>query len=98
MELCRIYNLCNTDYRCMLLQTYTLYNSVNENTPSAWNVSSNIGVQKDRNGNYKNFTIAYFVFEKVSPCGLYPPNEIVTFYDIEVCLLEVFMSDVLCAS
>lgn len=29
-------------------------------------------------------TAAYFVFEKDAPCGDYPPDEVVTFYDIEI--------------
>ncbi len=46
-----------------------------------------IKIQKDSKGNYKNYSIAYFPFEKTAPCGDYPPDEVVTFYDIQVRIL-----------
>ena len=33
---------------------------------------------------YKKYTIVYFVFEKEFPCGAYPPDGQVTFFDIKV--------------
>ena len=32
----------------------------------------------------KKFTVPYVVYEKAFPCNRYPPDEIVTFYDIKV--------------
>jgi hypothetical protein len=43
-----------------------------------------IPVQKDSNGVHKNFTVLYVVFEKLAPCYNYPPDQIVTFTDINV--------------
>ncbi len=43
----------------------------------------NIPIQK-KNGVFKNYSIAYFVFEKTAPCGDYPPDELVTFYDVVI--------------
>ena len=43
-----------------------------------------IPIQKDSAGNFKNYSIAYFVFEKTAPCGDYPPNKIVTFNDVRI--------------
>jgi len=62
-------------------QTYTMYHS---DLNITWSVVSNIEVQKQDNGDYKNFTIAYFVFEKVWACPQYPPNNQVTFFDIQI--------------
>jgi len=59
-------------------QTYTVYHS---DVTSGWSVTSNIAVQK-RAGDYKNYTIAYFVFEKPARCSQYPPDGKVTFFDI----------------
>jgi len=47
-------------------------------------VSSTIAIQKQSNGDYKEYTIAYFVFEKEARCDQYPPNNQVTFYDISI--------------
>eukprot|EP00744_Colponema_vietnamica_P012114 GILI01017009.1.p1 GENE.GILI01017009.1~~GILI01017009.1.p1 ORF type:complete len:267 (-),score=92.51 GILI01017009.1:107-907(-) len=38
-----------------------------------------VPVQTDNNGNYKNYSIAYVVFEKTAYCGDYPPEEQITF-------------------
>lgn len=43
----------------------------------------NIPIQK-KNGAFKNYSIGYFVFEKDAPCADYPPDEIVTFYDVVI--------------
>lgn len=64
-------------------QSYTVYHSdVND----GWSVTSNIRVQRKEFGHvYKNYTIIYFVFEKVfNDCSMYPSNGEVTFFDIEV--------------
>jgi len=41
-------------------------------------------VQQDGNGNYKNYTIAYVVYEKVADCVDYPPDGKVTFNNIKI--------------
>jgi hypothetical protein len=51
---------------------------------SGWNVTTVIPVQQASDGSYKNYTIIYFVMEKVFPCIMYPPNDQVLFYDILV--------------
>jgi hypothetical protein len=44
-----------------------------------------IKIQKDpATGDYKNYSIAYFVFEKTAPCRDYPPDQLVTFYDVKI--------------
>lgn len=62
-------------------QSYTIYHNVSGST--TWEVSTNIKVQK-KNKEFKNYTIAYFVYEKVAPCGDYPPDGIVTFTNIRM--------------
>jgi len=62
-------------------QSYIVYHS---DMTSGWSVTSTIQIQQDDNGNYKNYTIAYFVMEKEWDCSQYPPNNQVTFYDIEI--------------
>eukprot|EP01116_Phalansterium_solitarium_P014482 TRINITY_DN3217_c0_g1_i1.p1 TRINITY_DN3217_c0_g1~~TRINITY_DN3217_c0_g1_i1.p1 ORF type:complete len:248 (-),score=62.45 TRINITY_DN3217_c0_g1_i1:99-842(-) len=63
-------------------QSYTVYHS---DLNDGWSVTSNIRVQRKEFGHvYKNYTIMYFVFEKVASCAQYPKNGEVTFYDIEV--------------
>jgi len=49
-----------------------------------WTVNTTIPIQQDDNGNYKNYTIIYFVMEKVWNCNQYPPDGQVTFFDIKV--------------
>ena len=46
-------------------------------------MSTEIAVQK-LGSSYKNYTIAYFVYEKVWPCHVYPQDQVVTFYDIKI--------------
>jgi hypothetical protein len=58
---------------------YDMYHSV---LSSGKSVNMSVPIQKDSKGNYKLFTIMYFVFEKVCSCDQYPPNNQVTFYDI----------------
>lgn len=41
-------------------------------------------MQQDQNGNYKNYTVAYVVYEKVADCNEYPPNGQVTFSNIRI--------------
>ena len=53
-------------------------------TTASKDSSQTIAVQKDNNGNYKNFTIAYIVFEKVANCGDYPPDNKIVFSNIEL--------------
>jgi exosome complex RNA-binding protein Csl4 len=62
-------------------QVYEMYHS---DLKSGKSVSMNVGVQKANNGQYKNYTITYFVMEKDCPCDEYPPNDVVTFYNIKV--------------
>lgn len=60
--------------------SYDIYHNVSGST--TWSVTSNIKNQKGQDGVPKNFTIAYFVYEKVAPCGDYPPDGKVTFSNI----------------
>lgn len=63
-------------------QSYSVYHS---DVDDGWSVTSNIRVQRTERGHiYKNYTIVYFVFEKVAQCSQYPANGEVTFFDIEV--------------
>jgi len=63
-------------------ESYSVYHS---DLNDGWSVTSSIRVQRDERGHvYKNYTIAYFVFEKVADCAQYPKNGQVTFYDIEL--------------
>lgn len=61
-------------------QQYTMFH---KDLNNKWNVSTTIDVQQ-KNGVYKNYTIAYFVFEKEWPCEFYPPNNQVTFTNIRI--------------
>jgi len=65
--------------------TYTdqAYEIVHTNLADKWSVKTTIPVQKLED-QYKNYTIIYFVFEKVYACSYYPPNNEVTFFDIKV--------------
>jgi len=61
-------------------QSYTMYH---EDMTDGWSVTTNIGVQKTSAGAYKNYTIVYFVYEKVcASCNQYPPDGFVEFYDL----------------
>jgi len=60
------------------------YNMYHKDLTIGWSVNSTIAVQKEANGNYKQYTIAYFVFEKVANCDQYPPNNEVTFFNISI--------------
>eukprot|EP01113_Clastostelium_recurvatum_P032685 TRINITY_DN422_c0_g1_i2.p1 TRINITY_DN422_c0_g1~~TRINITY_DN422_c0_g1_i2.p1 ORF type:complete len:240 (-),score=69.91 TRINITY_DN422_c0_g1_i2:127-813(-) len=61
-----------------------LYRMVHSSLKDNWSVQTDIPIQKDDKGDYKNFTIVYFVMEKEWKCAQYPPNNEVTFYDIRV--------------
>ncbi len=61
-------------------QEYRVFHSSSD----GWSVTSTIKVQKHLDGVYKNYTIAYFVFEKVAKCSQYPSNNNVTFYNISI--------------
>jgi len=62
--------------------TYTIYHS---DLNSGWSVSTSIPIQVDPNtGVYKNYTIAYIVYEKDADCNQYPPDGQVTFPDIRI--------------
>jgi len=50
---------------------------------SGWSVNMSVPVQKSGT-QYKNYTIIYFVYEKVAQCNQYPPDGQVTFYNIKV--------------
>jgi len=63
-------------------QSYTIYH---QDMTDGWSVTTEIAVQKASSGAYKNYTIVYWVFEKVcATCGQYPPDNWVEFYDIYV--------------
>lgn len=58
-------------------KSYNIYHNVSGST--TWDVTMNIPIQKG-----KTYTIAYVVYEKVAPCGDYPPDGSVTFSKINV--------------
>lgn len=60
------------------------YTAVHTDLTDGWSVSTTIPVQQDQNGQSKNYTILYFVFEKEWPCDMYPTDNKVVFYDIKV--------------
>ena len=65
-------------------QTYT---AVHTNLNTKQSVTKTIDVQKETifGSDYKKYTIMYIVFEKTCrSCAQYPPNDIVTFYDIDL--------------
>ncbi len=45
-------------------ESYSIYHNVSGST--TWQVTSSIPIQKDHSGQYKNYSIAYFVYEKVA--------------------------------
>eukprot|EP00056_Hartaetosiga_gracilis_P020417 m.19289 g.19289 ORF g.19289 m.19289 type:complete len:235 (+) comp8435_c0_seq1:29-733(+) len=59
------------------------YNMYHADLTDGWSVNTTIPVQQHMGG-YKQYTIIYFVYEKVWSCDLYPPDGEVTFYDIKV--------------
>lgn len=63
-------------------QTYTLTQV--DVTQANKASSMTIPVQQDSNGDYKNYTILYVVYEKVADCNQYPPDGKVTFTDLIV--------------
>ena len=58
-------------------KSYNVYHNVSGST--SWDVTMNIPIQKG-----KTYTIAYVVYEKVAPCGDYPPDGSVTFSKVRV--------------
>ena len=69
-----------------------VFNGVNEQTYTVRQTDTTQGqtsqmtvpVQKDYSGTYKNYTVLYVVFEKVAQCYEYPPDQKVTFENINV--------------
>jgi len=61
-------------------ESYMLYH---KDMTSGWSVNMSVPVQKSGTA-YKNYTIIYFVYEKVAQCSQYPPDGEVTFYNIHV--------------
>jgi hypothetical protein len=61
-------------------ESYMLYH---KDMTSGWSVNMSVPVQKSGT-TYKNYTIIYFVYEKVAQCSQYPPDGQVTFYNIHV--------------
>jgi len=60
------------------------YHATHTNKNTGGSISTSIDVQQDNNGDYKEYTILYVVFEKeCSSCAQYPPNNKVTFYDMK---------------
>lgn len=59
-------------------KSYTAYHS----SSNGFSVSMTIPIQADNSGKLKDYTIAYFVFEKAANCAQYPPEGSVTFRDI----------------
>lgn len=62
-------------------QTYTLTQT---DVTSGQSSSMTVPVQTDANGNYKNYTVQYIVYEKVAQCYQYGPDQKVDFTDIKV--------------
>ena len=60
--------------------SYVIYH----NSSDGWSVSTPIPIQRDARGGYKNYSIAYFVYEKVAPCGDYGADEAVVFTDVQI--------------
>ncbi|EGD73234.1 hypothetical protein PTSG_04950 [Salpingoeca rosetta] len=60
--------------------SYTVFH---KDMNDGWSVTTEIPVQRS-GGDYKKYTIVYFVFEKEWDCDQYPPDGEVTFYDIKV--------------
>jgi len=60
------------------------YKIIQTDTTSQVSSSQVQPVQQDGNGVYKNYTIAYVVYEKVNDCNEYPPDGQVTFTSIRV--------------
>eukprot|EP01006_Ploeotia_vitrea_P045233 TRINITY_DN66920_c2_g6_i2.p1 TRINITY_DN66920_c2_g6~~TRINITY_DN66920_c2_g6_i2.p1 ORF type:complete len:110 (-),score=16.95 TRINITY_DN66920_c2_g6_i2:203-496(-) len=46
------------------------------------NITTNIPVQRSSDGGFKNYTIAYFVFEHPTSCSKYPASGELEFFDI----------------
>lgn len=59
------------------------YDVYHKSETDGWEVTMNIPVQKV-GGVAKKYTILYAVYEKVAPCGDYPPDGAVSFYNISV--------------
>jgi len=60
-------------------QSYMMYHS---DQNDGWSVNTTIPIQKSGT-QYKNYTIVYFVMEKVcTTCSQYPPDDIVMFYNL----------------
>ena len=65
-------------------QSYMMYSEILTNGHKE-TTNLTIPVQRDRNGNYKKYTIVYIVFEKICHiCSEYPPDDIVTYHNISV--------------
>eukprot|EP01084_Bolivina_argentea_P145791 255451_1 len=63
-------------------QTYSIHHA---DKTSGWSVDTIYPVQKQSNGQYKVYSMAYFVFEKVcQKCQDYPANNNLTFSNITV--------------
>eukprot|EP01090_Pellita_catalonica_P010974 TRINITY_DN22437_c0_g1_i1.p1 TRINITY_DN22437_c0_g1~~TRINITY_DN22437_c0_g1_i1.p1 ORF type:complete len:235 (+),score=34.41 TRINITY_DN22437_c0_g1_i1:32-736(+) len=69
--------------------SYTLFA---QDLTIGWSVSSNIEIQKDVSGHYKNYTLAYFVFEHPNACYYYPTDDVVTFFDIKIAYDDKFIA------
>ena len=54
-----------------------LYMMLSKSLSDDWSVETNITIQKE-NGNYKDYTIMYVVFEHLAPCEEYPPDNQIT--------------------
>jgi len=64
--------------------SYNLYHA-DQTKGHEWSVNMTIGVQQERDGDYKTYNMIYVVFEKVcSQCDMYPPDDKVTFHNISV--------------
>ena len=66
-------------------KSYAVFHNVSGST--TWDVTMDIPIQKG-----KTYTIAYVVYEKVAPCGDFPPDGKVTFTDVNVYCDDVLIT------
>ena len=76
------YSLVQTDTTTGLSSSQTV--PVPAEGSSSGSANSGSSTSNGGGGAYQNFSVIYFVFEKEAECNQYPPNNIVTFYDIAI--------------
>ena len=71
-------------YGSITLRPDNSYDIYHKNLADGWDVTLNIPIQKGPNGLPKNYSVIYFVYEKVAPCQDYPPDGEVLFTNITI--------------